>query len=198
MSSFSGIVQVALMQAANPTLEAAGFGPNNFSVPGYSSGVLPTFATFHAWDDPVFEAAVSAISGVTISRGNDPFAVVAAALTTQSAKWGSNAPLLTGTVTPGLYKDSADTLWWVIQSYNTSTYPDPTIIPALIRRARIPGEAQPWVQPIDQYDAYKLVNPFTGTGELSTHNGKTWRVTQADGSGNNVWAPGVFGWTEIV
>ena len=28
-------------------------------------------------------------------------------------------------------------------------------------------------------------------------NGFTWKVTQADGSGNNVWEPGVFGWTKV-
>ena len=27
--------------------------------------------------------------------------------------------------------------------------------------------------------------------------GFTWKVTQADGSGNNVWEPGVFGWTKV-
>ena len=27
--------------------------------------------------------------------------------------------------------------------------------------------------------------------------GKTWKVTLADGSGNNVWTPGEYGWTEV-
>lgn len=27
-------------------------------------------------------------------------------------------------------------------------------------------------------------------------NGFTWKVTQADGSGNNVWEPGVYGWLD--
>jgi len=30
-----------------------------------------------------------------------------------------------------------------------------------------------------------------------THNGQTWEVAQADGAGNNVWEPGVFGWVEV-
>jgi hypothetical protein len=67
----------------------------------------------------------------------------------------------------------------------------------LIRRAKIPGEALPWVQPLDQFDAYKLVNPFTNAGDLCTHNGFTWQVSQADGAGNNVWEPGVFGWVQV-
>jgi hypothetical protein len=85
----------------------------------------------------------------------------------------------------------------VIQSYNTATYPNPAIIPALIRKAKVPGEALPWVQPLDQFDAYKLKNAFTGTGDLATYGGFTWKVTQADGAGNNVWQPGVFGWTKV-
>ena len=28
-------------------------------------------------------------------------------------------------------------------------------------------------------------------------NGRKWQVTQADGAGNNVWEPGVFGWTKV-
>jgi len=195
--SFSAVIQALLMQSANSTLAALGYGPGNFSVPAYS-GAVPSFALLHSWDDATFQAAVTAISGVTIQQGESgPDVITIAAAQAVGSTWGNDAKPLTGTVTPGLHKDSLGKLWWVIQSYNTATYPDPTIIPALIRRARIPGEVQAWVQPIDQYDAYKLVNPFTGTGDICTHNGKTWRVTQADGSGNNVWEPGVFGWTEV-
>jgi hypothetical protein len=104
---------------------------------------------------------------------------------------------LTGTVTPGLYRDDAGVLWWVIQSYDTAVYPDPLLIPALIRLAKVPGEVLPWVQPLDQFDAYKLVNAFTGDGDRCTHEGSEWVVTQADGAGNNVWEPGVFGWTVV-
>jgi hypothetical protein len=87
-------------------------------------------------------------------------------------------------------------LWSCIQTFDRTTFPlPPSNYPALIRQARVPGTAVPWRQPIDQFDAYKLVNPFTGEGDLCTHNGDTWYVTQADGAGNNVWEPGVFGWT---
>ena len=57
----------------------------------------------------------------------------------------------------------------VIQPYNTATFPNPLAIPALIRRAKIPGEVLPWVQSLDQFDAYKLVNPFTGEPDRCTH-----------------------------
>ena len=54
---------------------------------------------------------------------------------------------------------------------------------------------QGWQQAI-QFDAYRLVGPFTGQPETCTHNGKEWFVSQGDGSGNNIWEPGTFGWTE--
>jgi len=189
------------MAAANATLAGTvqnptGWGQNNFSVPAYA-GSSPTVALLHCWDNPAFEAAVRAIAGVTVINGSDPAAATKAAATAKGATWGTDAKPLTGTVTPGLYKDTAGVLWWVIQGYNTATYSDPTLIPALIRRAKQPGVTQPWVQPIDSFDAYKLLNPFTNLPDTCTHNGSTWKVTQADGSGNNVWEPGVFGWTKV-
>jgi hypothetical protein len=193
MSNVSASIPVAQMQAANTALQNAGYGPNNFSVPSYA-GPSPAFGLLHCWNNPEFEAAVAAIPNVVIQQGLSTPIVTTSAL---AGEWSADAKPLTGTVTPGLYRDDVGVLWWVIQSYDTATYPDPTLIPALIRLAKVPGESLPWVQPLDQFDAYKLVNAFTGTGDLCTHNGSEWQVTQADGSGNNVWEPGVFGWTVI-
>lgn len=47
------------------------------------------------------------------------------------------------------------------------------------------GEALPWVQP-------ESTNPYM-TGDKVTHVGKTWEST----IDNNVWEPGVYGWTEV-
>lgn len=196
MSNFSASIPVADMDAANSTLELAGHGPNNFSVPSYA-GPSPSVALLHAWGDPIFESAVASLPNVTITQGDDPIAMTSEAAEAKGSTWAQDAKPLTGTVTPGLYRDENDTLWWVIQQYDTAVYPDPILIPALIRVAKIPGEAVPWQQPLDQYDAYKLVSPFTGEGDFSIHNGRKWQVTQADGSGNNVWEPGVFGWSDI-
>lgn len=196
MSNFSASIPASEMQAANTELEELGHGPNNFSVPAYNSPTAGV-ALLHAWGDPEFEAAVAAIPNVTIKQGTDPAATTKEAAAAKNSTWGQDAKPLTGTVTPGLYRDTNNVLWWVIQSYNTATYPDPIVIPALIRVAKIPGEAVPWQQPLDQFDAYKLVNPFTGEGDYSLHNGRKWQVTQADGAGNNIWEPGVFGWTDI-
>lgn len=203
MSNFSASIAVSAMQAANDLLNntaqtpgVKSYGPSNFSIPAYA-GPSPSVALLHSWGDPAFEAAVAAIPNVTIIQGSEPTMMTTEAATAKGATWGTDAQSLTGTVTPGLYRDADNVLWWVIQVYNTTTYPNPAVIPALIRKARVPGEALPWVQPIDQYDAYKLVNPFTGEPDTCTHNGSTWHVTQADGAGNNVWEPGVFGWSQV-
>jgi hypothetical protein len=194
MSNFSASIPVANMQSANTTLEQAGFGPNNFSVPSYAVGPTPSYGLLHCWNNPEFEAAVAAIPGVVIQQGlADPIATTSALV----GEWSADAKPLIGTVTPGLYRDAAQVLWWVIQSYNTAVYPDPLLIPALIRLAKVPGEMLPWIQPLDQFDSYQVLNPFTGEGDLSTHNGSDWQVTQGNGAGLNNWEPGVFGWTVI-
>lgn len=203
-SNFSASIPVANMQAANAFLAGTdgdplntnNYGPNNFSVPAYA-GPTASVALLHAWGDPAFEAAVASIPDVVITQGTDPIEMTTEAADSAGSTWGTDAKPLTGTVTPGLYKDAASVLWWVIQSYDTAIWSDPTAIPALVRRAKVPGQADPWVQPLDQYDAYKLVNPFTSEGDLCTHNGSTWQVTQADGAGNNIWEPGVYGWSNI-
>ena len=46
------------------------------------------------------------------------------------------------------------------------------------------GAPQPWVQPAGAHDSYSI-------GDRVTHNGSTWESTHND----NVWEPGVFGWT---
>jgi hypothetical protein len=182
------------MDAANAELDAQGFGPTNFSIPAYD-GARAGYATLHAWSDPAFQAAVEAIDGVTVSDiDGTPRERVEACIASVSAtaSYGGNAPLLTGTVSPGLHRDGEGNLWWVIQGYNTGTYPDPDAIPALVRRARIPGQVTDWVQPIDQFDAYLLSDPFTGEPERVMHGGQEW-VTERD---LNVWEPGTSdsGW----
>lgn len=198
-SNFSASIPVANMQAANTTLQNAGYGPNNFSVPAYG-GPTPSVGLLHAWGDPEFEAAVAAIPNVTITQGTDPIAMTEAAATSKGAKWGANAPQLpsSGNVTAGSLYQFDNLLWSVIQTFSRTTYnAHPSTYASLIRRVHTPGELQPWVQPTDQYDAYKLLNPFNGKPDQCTYGGFTWKVTQADGSGNNVWQPGVFGWTKV-
>lgn len=205
--SFAAIIPVANMAAANTTLEEAGFGPLNFSVPAYGA-TGATHAALHAWDDAVFVAAVKAIPNVawrevpfTVGQAtySDPVSATRQLITEQGAQWGAQAPALptSGNAIAGtLYRFTDNTLWWCIQTFSRTAFPAiPSTYPALIRQLRVPGSVEAWKQPIDASDAYQLVNPFTGQPDKATHAGKTWVVSQADGSGNNVWQPGVFGWT---
>lgn len=205
--SMVAIISVANLLAANDRLNNTAntpgkksHGPNNFSVPAYT-GAAATHGALHSWSDPEFEADVKSIASVVweISDG-DPVTRTQALITAQGAKWGAHSPQLpnTGNVTAGSLYLYDNLLWLVIQTFNRTTYSShPSTYPALIRRVHTPGELQPWKQPLDQHDAYKLVNKLNGKSDQCTHNGFTWKVTQADGAGNNVWEPGVYGWTKV-
>ena len=197
--SFAAVIPVANMAAANATLQTAGFGPRNFSVPAYGA-TGATHAALHAWDDAAFIAAVKAIANVSWNDAViNPITATADLIAAQGAQWGAQAPMLptTGNAIAGtLYRYTGDTLWWCIQTFSRTTFSaPPSTYPALIRQSRIPGSVAPWVQPTDQFDAYKLVNPFTGQPDECTFGAQTWYVSQGDGAGNNTWQPGVFGWT---
>jgi len=194
------IIPAQYLLATNAALATQGFGPSNFSVQCFESG-RASHAALHAWHDAAFEAAVTALPHVAYDIGTgDPVAHTRSLIDAQGAKWDADAAELpnTGNVTAGSLCRYGESLWYVIQTHNRSTYGgDPAQYPALMRRARRPGVAEPWTQPLDSLDAYKLVNPFTGEGDLCTYAGKTRRVSQADGAGNNVWTPGQFGWIQM-
>ena len=204
--SMVAIIPVANILTANATLNNTAntpgkksHGPNNFSVPAYT-GAAATHGALHSWSDPVFEDAVKAIPNVVweISTG-DPVTRTQALITAQGAKWGAQVPPLPSTgvlLANALYRFEGN-LWFVIQNFDRGVYSaHPSAYQALICRIGEPGVVCAWWQPIYAFDAPKLVNPFTGKPDQRTHNGFTWKVTQADGAGNNVWEPGVFGWTK--
>lgn len=84
-------------------------------------------------------------------------------------------------------------LWTVIQAFDRAVFTNPLAdIPALVRKAKVPGLIEPWVQPIDQFDAYWTKNAFTGQPDRVTHNGRIWRSVVAEAT-PNVWAPGTAG-----
>lgn len=199
--SIVAIIPVANLISANAVLAGLGHGENCFSIPAYSN-TGPTHAALHAWDDPVFAAHVKTLPGVVTEESiGDPVARTQALISAQGAQWGDHAqalPTSGNALANTLYRYDDDTLWWCIQTFSRTTYSaHPSTYPALIRRVRNPRVVESWRQPIDQYDAYKLVNPFTGQPDQVTYNGETWYVTGVDGSGNNVWEPGVFGWTVV-
>lgn len=197
--SIVAIIPVAKLQAANDTLETAGFGSGNFSVVCYD-GAIPSHAALHdSGSDSAFVAALKALPGVVFDDSEgDPVTRTQALIQAQGAAWGAQAAEYGGTLKAGnLYRYEDDTLWSCIQPYDTAIYSEPpSTYPALITQVREPGKRLPWVQPLST-NPYKLVNPFTGNPDECTHNGKDWR-TLVD---NNVWEPGVQGserlWAEI-
>ena len=63
---------------------------------------------------------------------------------------------------------------------------EPPNVPALWTVYNPPGQTVVWVQPTGAQDAYPL-------GQRVTHVGFTWQSTVD----NNVWEPGVYGWSKI-
>lgn len=77
-------------------------------------------------------------------------------------------------------------LWRCLQAHTAQTGWEPENAPSLWAKVLIPDETvvPEWEQP-------DSTNPYNA-GDKVTHNGKTW-VSDVD---NNVWEPGVYGWTE--
>lgn len=80
-----------------------------------------------------------------------------------------------------------DTLYKCLQAHTSQETWTPTDAPSLWAKVLTDpsGEILPWEQP-------ESTNPYM-TGDKVTHNGKTW-VSDVD---NNVWEPGVYGWSEV-
>jgi hypothetical protein len=195
MRNFAAIIPASAMDPVNGELAQGGWGADNFSVPAFA-GPNPTHALLHSWWDQALYDAVVAIPGVVVAIDQEPWTLVTDVTTQTGTTWAQDALPLTGVVTPGLYYYVDGSMWWVIQQYDTAIWPDPNApgLQALVVPARMPGEITTWIQPLNQFTAYFLVNPFTGQPDEVTHNGQTWFASQGDGAGLNIWEPGVFGW----
>lgn len=77
-----------------------------------------------------------------------------------------------------------ETLYKCVQAHTSQSDWTPDITPALWVVVSI-DEWPEWIQPTGAQDAYSF-------GDNVSHNGKHW-VSDYD---NNVWEPGVFGWSE--
>ena len=78
-------------------------------------------------------------------------------------------------------------LWRCLQGHTSQDGWEPERATSLWAKVLIPDETviPEWEQPYS-------TNPYSA-GDKVTHNGKTW-VSDID---NNVWEPGVYGWTEV-
>ena len=79
-------------------------------------------------------------------------------------------------------------LYRCVQAHTALLGWEPDKTAALWAKVLIPDESAipAWEQP-------DSTNPYM-TGDKVTHNDKTW-VSSID---NNVWEPGVYGWTEVI
>ena len=77
-------------------------------------------------------------------------------------------------------------LYKVLQDHTSQETWTPDASPSLFAKVLIPDETV-----IPEWEQPDSTNPYT-TGDKVTHNGRTW-VSDVD---NNVWEPGVYGWTE--
>ena len=81
-----------------------------------------------------------------------------------------------------------EVLYKVLQDHTSQEDWTPDVAVSLYVRVDDPGEEWPeWVQPVGAQDAYPL-------GAKVSHNEKHW-ISDVD---NNVWEPGVYGWTEHI
>ena len=78
-------------------------------------------------------------------------------------------------------------LYKCLQAHTSQSEWTPTAAPSLWAKVLIPGPGT-----IPEWEQPDSTNPYMA-GDKVTHNGKTWEST-AD---NNVWEPGVYGWTEV-
>lgn len=183
--SFSATIPVAQVESANAALEAAGFGPNNFSTPLRTGTAEATHAGLHCIANyPAFRAAVAAIANVQITDGAALATTFAEHCTTQALEWTDPTnwqqnPVMTGDIRSFGGRDYRSLI-----DYNVW----PTSYRALWED--LGGSVEAWVQPTGAHDAYPL-------NAVVTHNGVTYRSTIPA----NVTVPGenvIFGWWVIV
>ena len=78
-------------------------------------------------------------------------------------------------------------LYQVLQDHTSAAEWTPDAATSLYKAIGITEDGYPtWVQPLGATDAYRK-------GDKVSHNGSHW-VSAVD---NNVWEPGVYGWTEV-
>ena len=79
-------------------------------------------------------------------------------------------------------------LYRCVQAHTSQATWTPEDAPSLWTRIADPAQEWPeWIQPTGAHNAY-------AQGAKVSHNGKRW-VSDVD---NNVWEPGVYGWTEHI
>lgn len=121
---------------------------------------------------PIIEKAAASLDDTTALEAVELF-----------PEWNSTA-----TYAKGDRVRYAEVLYKCLTAHTAQVDWTPVAAPSLWAKVLIPDEnvIPEWEQP-DSTNTYK-------TGDVVTHNGKTW-VSTVD---NNSWEPGVYGWSEKV
>lgn len=103
-------------------------------------------------------------------------------------EWQANTKCTVDTILKyGKNADGETQLYRVIQEHVSQDDWQPDITASLYKAIGFDTDKTPiWTQPLGAHDAYQ-------TGDIISHNGNKW---QSD-INNNVWEPGVYGWTMI-
>lgn len=88
--------------------------------------------------------------------------------------------------TAGYRVNHNTTLYKCLQDHTSQDDWKPEVAPSLWAKVLIPDP-----NVIPEWEQPDSTNPYM-KGDKVTHNGKTWE----SGIDNNVWEPGVYGWTE--
>ncbi len=80
-----------------------------------------------------------------------------------------------------------DVLYKCLQAHTAQSTWTPTDAPSLWTKVLIPSPSV-----IPEWEQPESTNPYM-KGDKVKHNGKTWESTVD----NNVWEPGVYGWSEV-
>ena len=178
--SFSATIPASQIESANAALEAAGFGPNNFSRPMRTGSGDATHAGLHSWNDPAFRAAVAAIPNVQITDGTGLEITFAAHASARALDWTEPTTWFQNPIMTGDRRSHAGKEWESLVDFNVWT-------PPVGWREIVASGYPAWVQPTGAHDAYPI-------GFRVSHAGQNWQSNIAA----NVWEPGTPGLWSVV
>ena len=163
----------------NPTAEQIAAAGWELFIPPEPEPFIPT-----PQDEPDTYAKIEAVKKMLEPSAADLTDKEALAVAALFPTW--HEALVAGTmVQAGERRWDNGLLWKCKQSHIPQADWRPEDTPALWQQVTL-EETPEWVQPIDAQTAYN-------TGEQVKHNGHKWE-SSVD---NNVWEPGVYGWTDL-
>lgn len=131
-------------------------------------------------------SAIGSIAFVAMAENGDIDEITAGEHMSIFAPWEPNISYSVGNLRVYPADGGEQKLYKCIQAHTSQSNWTPDIAKSLWTTASDPAIEYPdWSQPVGAHDAYQ-------TGDKVSHKNKHW-VSTID---NNVWEPGVYGWSE--